>query len=197
MQKKRLSVLEFQRLIPKLFWARKTSLLTSQVTTVHTQVLMSLLKSCRVLLESVFIPTHSVQTVSRFALQKELTQIKEFTLRIPDQPWHLYQWEPWQLHMKTWAAHRGILPAGHPAGGARSEITKAASLLLTWHKSPWADIKGVGWLEEWLGSPSIRWAVENLSVLCVVFRAGFGLWNSRMHDSLPDESPNPPGTNCA
>lgn len=41
MQKKRLSVLEFQRQIPKLFWARKMSLLTSQVTTVHTQVLMS------------------------------------------------------------------------------------------------------------------------------------------------------------
>lgn len=48
-----------------------------------------------------------------------------------------------------------------------------------------------------MGSPSIRWPVENLSVLCVVFRAGFGLWNGRMHDSLPDESPNPPGTNCA
>ena len=71
------------------------------------------LKIHHVLLESEFIPTHSVQTVSRFAMQKELTQIKEFKLRIPDQPWHLHQWEPWQMHMKTWVAHMGVLPAGH------------------------------------------------------------------------------------
>lgn len=51
-------------------------------------------------------------------------------------------------------------------------------------------------MEERLGSPSIRRPVEKLSVLCAVSRDGFGLWDGRMHDSLPDESPDPPGTNC-